>query len=94
MLKPYFDFRFEFGARKIIGLDTLKSKNDESTRWPPPAVSAGKIGDNRQMDSKFVIPTSHSNSACQKMSKNYRFTRWPTLAVLAGIVGNYRQMDS
>ena len=50
-LKPYFDFRFELGARKFIGLDTLKSKNDESTRWPLPAVSAGKIGDNRQMDS-------------------------------------------
>ena len=23
MLKPYFDFRFEFGAPKIIGLDTV-----------------------------------------------------------------------
>ena len=23
-LKPYFNFRFELGARKIIGLDTLK----------------------------------------------------------------------
>ena len=52
MLKPFFNFKFELGDHKIIGLDTLKSKNDESTRWPPPpAVLAGKIGDNRQMDS-------------------------------------------
>ena len=25
-LKPYFDFRFDFGALKIIDLDTFKSK--------------------------------------------------------------------
>ena len=41
---------FDLGTLKIIGLDTLKSKKDESTRWPVPAVLAGKIGDYRRMD--------------------------------------------
>ena len=44
----------------------LTSKKDEYTRWPAPKDLAEKIGDYRQMDTKFVILTLYSNSVCLK----------------------------